>query len=104
METCKNLPDSHYDNLLARIELERSQVLSRLIKVISLVLMLALFGLGCLLMPPESLTVMNDAFEHLAVLMLGMMAVLLLRELIRGFLMRVFSGVKPWISRPWRTA
>ena len=97
METCKNLPDSHYDNLLARIELERSQVLSRLIKVISLVLMLALFGLGCLLMPPESLTVMNDAFEHLAVLMLGMMAVLLLRELIRGFLMRVFSGVKPII-------
>ena len=60
-------------------------------------MMLALFGLGCLLMPPESLTEMEDVFEHLAVLMLGLMAVMLLRELVRGFLMRAFSGVKPII-------
>lgn len=95
METCKTLPKSHADNMLACIELERSQILSRLIKIISLILMLALFGLGCLMMSPESLSNMEDVFEHLAVAMLGMMAVMLLRELTRGFLMRVFSGVKP---------
>lgn len=97
METCKTLPESHTDNVLVCIELERSKILSRLIKTVSLLLMLALFGLGCLLMPPESLTGMEDVFEHLAVLMLGLMAVMLLRELIRGFLMRIFSGMKPII-------
>lgn len=97
METCKTLPESYTDNLLACFELERSKILSRLVKTVSVVLMLALFGLGCLLMPPESLTAMEDVFEHLAVLMLGLMAVMLLRELVRGFLMRAFSGVKPII-------
>lgn len=97
MQTCKTLPESHTGNLLACFELERSKILSRLIKTVSVVLMLALFGLGCLLMPPESLTKMEDVFEHLAVLMLGLMAVMLLRELVRGFLMRAFSGVKPII-------
>lgn len=97
MQTCKTLPESHTDNLLACFELERSKILSRLIKTVSVVLMLALFGLGCLLMPPESLTEMEDVFEHLAVQMLGLMAVMLLRELVRGFLMRAFSGVKPII-------
>lgn len=97
METCKTLPKSYADNLLACIELERSQVLSRLIKILSVVLLLALFGLGCLVLPPEELTAMSDPFEHLVVLMLGLMAVMLLRELVRGILMRIFSGVKPII-------
>ena len=85
MQTCKTLPESHTGNLLACFELERSKILSRLIKTVSVVLMLALFGLGCLLMPPERLTEMEDVFEHLAVLMLGVVSVLVFGVYGSGF-------------------
>lgn len=97
METCKKLPKSHKGKQIACIELERSPVLSRLIKVISAVLAMLLFLVGYLLLPVEALLQMEDAFVHLVVLMLGMMSVFLVHELTRGLLMRVFSGVKPII-------
>ena len=97
METCKKLPRSHKGNQIACIELERSPVLSKLIKFVSAALAVILFLIGYLLFPVEALLQMEDAFVHLVVLMLGMMSVSLLHELIRGTLMRTFSGVKPVI-------
>lgn len=97
METCKKLPKSHKGNQIVCIELERSPVLSRLIKVVSAVLALLLFLIGYLIFPLEALLEMEDAFVHLVVLMLGMMSVFLIHELLRGLLMRIFSGVKPII-------
>ena len=97
MKTCKKLPDSHKGNQIACIELERSRVLSRLIKVISVVLAAVTFLVGFLILPVEALVEMEDAFVHLVSLMLGMMAVFLIHELLRGVLMRIFSGVKPII-------
>ena len=97
MKTCKKLPDSHQGNQIACIELERSRVLSRLIKVISVVLAAVTFLVGFLILPVEALVEMEDAFVHLVSLMLGMMAVFLIHELLRGVLMRIFSGVKPII-------
>lgn len=98
MKTCITLPKSHKGNEIARIELERSRVLSTLIKTVSAVLAVTMFGIGCLLLPPSSLTEMTDVFEHLSILMLGLMTVMLAHELIRGLMMRIFSGVKPVIQ------
>ena len=97
METCKKLPTSHKGNQIACIELERSPVLSRLIRVISAALALLFFLVGYLLFPLEALLEMDDVFVHLVTLMLGMMSVFLIHELLRGLLMRIFSGVKPII-------
>ena len=97
VETCKKLPASHKGNQIACIELERSPVLSRLIRVISAALALLFFLVGYLLFPLEALLEMDDVFVHLVTLMLGMMSVFLIHELLRGLLMRIFSGVKPII-------
>lgn len=97
MKTCKKLPASHKGKQIACIELEHSPMLSKLIKTVSVVLALILFGIGYLLFPIDALLQMEDAFVHLVTLMLGMMAVFLIHELLRGFLMRIFSGVKPII-------
>ena len=97
METCKKLPDSHKGKQLACIELERSRVLSRLIKVISVFLAAVTFLIGFLILPKEALLKMDATFVHLVTLMLGMMGVFLVHELTRGLLMRLFSGVKPII-------
>lgn len=97
MQTCHKLPDSHKGNQIACIELERSPVLSRLIKVVSAALALLFFLVGYLMLPMEALLEMEDVFLHLVVLLLGMMSVFLVHELLRGLLMRIFSGVKPII-------
>ena len=95
MKAYSVLPKSHQGKLLARIELEQSRVLARLIKTIQAVLAVILLAAGCLFFPPEYLTNMSDPFEHLSVLMLGMLSVSIVLELLRGLLMRFFSGVKP---------
>lgn len=97
METCKKLPKTHEGRQIACIELERSRVLSRLLKIISVALAMIFFLIGYLIFPVEALMEMDDAFVHLVVLMLGMMSVSLIHELLRGLLMRIFSGVKPII-------
>ena len=95
MKVYTKLPESHQDKLLARIELERSVILSRLLKTIQAVLVVALLAIGCLFLPPEKLTNMSEPFEHLSVLMLGMLSVSIVQELLRGVLMRIISGVRP---------
>ena len=97
VKTCTSLPNSHKGNQIACIELEKSPVLSRLIKAASAVLALVFFLVGYLLFPIDALLEMEDAFSRLVVLMFGMMSVFLVHELLRGFLMRLFSGVKPLI-------
>lgn len=97
MKTCKQLPISHKGRQIACIELEHSPVLSRLIKVVSAVLALIFFLIGYLIYPVEALLEMEDTFTHLVALMFGMMSVSLVHELLRGLLMRIFSGVKPII-------
>lgn len=97
MKTCNKLPASHKGKQIACIELEHSRVLSRLIKIVSVILAALIFLLGFLLLPSEALLEMDAAFVHLVSLMLGMMAVFLVHELLRGLLMRIFSGVKPII-------
>lgn len=97
MKTCNKLPDSHKGNQIACIELEHSRVLSRLIKIMSVILAALIFLLGFLIFPAEALLEMDAAFVHLVSLMLGMMAVFLVHELLRGLMMRIFSGVKPII-------
>jgi len=97
VQTCRKLPDSHKGKQIACIELERSPVLSRLIKIASVILAFIFFLIGYLIFPIEALLEMEDAFVHLVTLMLGMMAVFLVHELLRGVLMRLFSGVKPII-------
>ena len=89
------LPESHKGKQIARIELERSKVLSRLIKTVQAVLAVLLLAIGCLFLAPSELTNMKDPFEHLTALMLGMISVSIVQELTRGFLMRIISGVKP---------
>lgn len=95
MKTCKKLPESHRGKQIVCIELERSPVLSRLIRVVSAVLAIIFFLIGYLIYPVEALLEMDDVFVHLVALMLGMMSVFLVHELLRGLLMRIFSGVKP---------
>lgn len=95
MYVYKKLPQSHKGNQIASIALEQSRVLSRLIRIASALLAAAVFGLGFLLFPASALTQMQDPFWKLVAMMLGMMAVSLVHELLRGFLMRIFSGVKP---------
>lgn len=97
VEVCKKLPKTHTGRQLAQIELERSRVLSRLIKTVSAVMTVVMVLCGCLILPLEALLEMEDVFVHLVVLMLGMISVSLIHELLRGLLMRVFSGVKPVI-------
>lgn len=97
MKTCTKLPESHKGNQIACIELDQSPVLSRLIKIASAVLAVILFLIGYLLFPLEALLQMEDTFVHLVALMLGMMSVFLIHELLRGLLMRIFSGIKPII-------
>ena len=95
MKTFTELPPLYRDNQIACIELERSKILSNLLKIIQAVTAILLLFAGCLLMPPAALTGMTDPFEHLSVLMLGMLSVTIILELARGLLMRIFSGVKP---------
>lgn len=95
MEVCKKLPKSHEGRQLACIELERSHILSRLIKTVSAVMTVVMVLCGCLILPVDALLEMENVFVHLVVLMLGMMSVSLIHELLRGLLMRGFSGVKP---------
>lgn len=95
MKTCTKLPKSHQGNQIACIELDQSPVLSRLIKIVSAVLALVLFLIGYLIFPVNALLEMDNTFVHLTALMLGMMSVFLIHELLRGLLMRLFSGVKP---------
>ena len=95
MKTCTKLPPSHQGRLLARIELEKSKLLARLIKTVQAVLAVVLLAAGGLFLPFSALTELPEPFEHLFVLMLGMLSVSILQELTRGFLMRIFSGVKP---------
>ena len=97
MAAYTKLPATHKGKVIACIELEKSRVLSRLIKTVSAVLAVILFVIGYLLMPIEALLGMEDLFFPLIVLMLGMMAVSLVHELLRGFLMRLISGEKPVI-------
>lgn len=97
METCTKLPKSHKGKQIACIELEKSPVLSRLIKTVSAVLALLFFLVGYLIFPIDALLEMENAFLHLTVLLLAMMSVFLVHELMRGVLMRLFSGVKPII-------
>ena len=97
METCTKLPKSHKGKQIACIELEQAPVLSRLIKIASALLALVFFLIGYLLFPIEALLEMEEPFVHLVVLMFGMMSVFLFHELMRGLLMRIFSGVKPII-------
>lgn len=98
MKSYKKLPGSHKGRQIACIELERSRVLSRLIRILSAVLAVILFVIGYLLLPIQALTEMEAPFLKLVTMMLGMMAVSLVHELLRGFLMRLFSGVKPIIQ------
>ena len=95
LKVYSKLPKSHEGKQLARIELERSKVLSRLIKTVQAVLAVVLLAAGCLFLSPSELTDMKDPFEHLTALMLGMLSVSIVQELTRGFLMRVISGIKP---------
>lgn len=95
METCTKLPKSHKGRQIACIELEKSPVLSRLIKTASAILALLFFLVGYLIFPIEALLEMEAVFSHLVTLLLAMMSVFLFHELLRGFLMRLFSGVKP---------
>ena len=95
MKAYSKLPKSHEGNQLARIALERSKVLSRLIKTVQAVLAVLLLAAGCLFLAPSELTNMKDPFEHLTALMLGMLSVSIVQELARGFLMRIISGIKP---------
>ncbi len=97
METCTKLPKSHKGKPIACIELEKTPVLSRLIKIASAVLALLFFLVGYLIFPVEALLQMDEVFAHLVTLFFAMMSVFLLHELLRGFLMRLFSGVKPII-------
>ncbi|MBR0391288.1 MAG: hypothetical protein IJK38_03090, partial [Oscillospiraceae bacterium] len=89
------LPKSYRGNRIACIELEKSKYLSRLLKTVQAVIAVLMIFAGCLLMPPAALTGMSEPFEHLSVLMLGMISVSIILELTRGLLMRLFSGVKP---------
>ena len=89
------LPKSYRGNRIACIELEKSKYLSRLLKTVQAVIAVLMIFAGCLLMPPAALTGMSEPFEHLSVLMLGMISVRIILELTRGLLMRLFSGVKP---------
>ena len=95
MKAFKELPDRYQNNQIACIELEKSKYLSRLLKTIQAVSAVLLLFAGCLLMPPAALTGMTEPFEHLSVLMLGMLSITIILELLRGFLMRLLSGVKP---------
>lgn len=97
METCTKLPKSHRGKQIAYIDLEKSTVLSRLIKIVSAVLAALFFLVGYLTLPMEALLEIEDTFVHLVVLMFAMMSVFLFHELLRGVLMRIFSGVKPLV-------
>ena len=97
METCTKLPKSHKGKLIACIELEKTPVLSRLIKAVSAIEAILFFILGYMLFPIDALLKMGDVFSHLVILFFGMMSVFLLHELLRGLLMRIFSGVKPLV-------
>lgn len=97
METCTKLPKSHKGKLIACIELEKTPVLSRLIKAVSAIEAILFFILGYMLFPLDALLKMGDVFSHLVILFFGMMSVFLLHELLRGLLMRIFSGVKPLV-------
>ena len=66
-----------------------------MLKTVQAVIAVLMIFAGCLLMPPAALTGMSEPFEHLSVLMLGMISVSIILELTRGLLMRLFSGVKP---------
>lgn len=97
METCTKLPKSHKGKPIACIELEKTPVLSRLIKAVSAIEAILFFILGYMLFPIDALLKMGDVFSHLVILFFGMMSVFLLHELLRGLLMRIFSGVKPLV-------
>lgn len=97
VETCTKLPKSHKGKLIACIELEKTPVLSRLIKAVSAIEAILFFILGYMLFPLDALLKMGDVFSHLVILFFGMMSVFLLHELLRGLLMRIFSGVKPLV-------
>lgn len=95
MQSSKTLPKTHKGKQIACIELEKSRLLARLIKIIQAITAVLLLIAGGLLMPFSALIELKEPFEHLTVLMLGMIAVSIFQELGRGLLMRIFSGVKP---------
>ena len=95
MKAFAELPKLYRNNQIACIELEKSKYLARLLKTIQAILAVIMLFAGCLMMPPAALTGMSEPFEHLSVLMLGMISVTIVLELLRGFLMRLLSGVRP---------
>ena len=95
MKAAAELPESYKGNRIACIELEKSKYLARLLKTVQAITAILMIFAGCLLMPPSALTGMEEPFEHLSALMLGMLSVSILLELGRGIFMRLFSGIKP---------
>ena len=93
MQSSKTLPKTHKGKQIACIELEKSRLLARLIKIIQAITAVLLLIAGGLLMPFSALIELKEPFEHLTVLMLGMIAVSIFQELGRGLLMCIFSGL-----------
>lgn len=93
MNTTTELPSGYEASI--SIEIEKSKILSRFIKTIQVVLAVIMFGAASVIMGTDGLTQMDEVAFHLVILMLGMMSYTILHELIRGFLMRGFSGQKP---------
>ena len=71
MKVCTELPKSYQAEPVACIELEKSRLLSRLIKTVQAVLAVVLLFVGGLTLPFSDLTEFSDPFEHLSALMLG---------------------------------
>ena len=93
MTTTTELPSGYEATIY--MELEKSRVLSRFIKIIQAVVAVIMFIIACLIIGTDGLTEMDEVAFHIVVMMLGMIGYSILHELVRGFMMRFFSGIKP---------
>ena len=91
MNTCTRLPEDYREIL--KVDLQKNKKEALIVNGIALVITVVMMVIGCLLVPFWTI---YDNFLQLIMLVLGIIAYILLHELVHGICMKHFSGEKPF--------
>lgn len=85
---------------IGHIDLQKDKKLALLVNLMAAGMMVLLFALGTVLVPPfaQLLPLLDDSLRfllYMALLLVGLVVYIVLHELVHGVFMRAFSGVKP---------
>lgn len=96
--TTTHIPQEYRE--IGHIDLQKDKKLALLVNLLAAGMMVLLFVLGTVLVPPfaQLLPLLDDSLRfllYMALLLVGLVVYIVLHELVHGVFMRAFSGVKP---------